>query len=47
MNKENMFFGEATILTVKSTATDRQIEILQKLHPNAEIVKEEANGNIK
>ena len=32
--------NENITLTVKSTATDRQIEILQKSHPNAKIVKE-------
>ena len=45
MNKENMFFGEPSVITVKSTATDEQIEFLKELYPNTEIVKEEENEN--
>jgi len=46
MNKENMFFGEPSVITVKSTATDEEIEMVKELYPNAEIVKEEVNENI-
>ena len=35
------FENENITLTVKSTATDKQIEIFQKLYPNAKIIKEE------
>ena len=30
--------NEGVILTVKSTATNRQIEILKKMYPNSEII---------
>lgn len=35
--------NECVILTIKSTATDRQIEILKKMYPNCKIIKEEAD----
>lgn len=36
----NKFFGEATKLIVKNNSTPKQLEILHKMHPNAEIITE-------
>ena len=33
--------NEGVILTVKKEATDKQIEVLKKMHPNCEIEREE------
>ncbi len=42
----NIFFGgEDVVLTVKKGATERQIEILKKMHPGATILIEEGNFN--
>jgi len=39
----NPFFGDTSnvIIGVKPEATDRQIELILKMHPNAEIIKDE------
>jgi hypothetical protein len=36
----NKFFGKATKLIVKNDSTPKQLEILHRMHPSAEIITE-------
>lgn len=39
----NMFWGDiAEIITVKDNIPDKNLAILKKIHPNAEIIKEKS-----
>ena len=46
--ENNIFFGgEDVVLTVKKGATERQIEILKKMHPGATITVRNALRSLK
>lgn len=42
---KNIFWGDiAEIITVRDDIPDKNLAILRKLHPNAEIIKESTNN---